>query len=202
MKHERTRALYEYWNQVRAGRPAPRRLEIEPGAISPLLPYVFILERRGPTNYRFRLAGTHVCAYSGGELRDHSFTAMWPKEEREAMESLLSSVCEDAAGALLGFAGHAKGGRSAAFEMLLLPLTTRTGIYDRVLGSMNALESPYWIGNWPLSRLETKSLRLLWPDGQPRFLLEDAGETAHVRVATSDGERRLTVIDGGRDPRG
>jgi hypothetical protein len=200
MKHERTRTLYEYWDEVRAGRRAPRRLEIEPGAISALLPYVFILERLAPISYRFRLAGTHVCAYTGGELRDRSFTALWPREEREAMESLLFSVCEDAAGACVGFNGHARGERSAAFEMVLLPLMTRTGVYDRVLGAISALESPYWIGNWPISRFETKSVRLLWPEGEPRSLAEERSPAGHMRVATSDGQHRLTVIDGGRPP--
>ncbi len=46
MKHKNNQVLFDYWNAIRAGRPAPRRPEIEPGDIRRVLPSVFILERK------------------------------------------------------------------------------------------------------------------------------------------------------------
>ena len=37
--------LYSYWNEVRAGRLAPQRLEIEPSRIAGVLAETFMLER-------------------------------------------------------------------------------------------------------------------------------------------------------------
>ncbi len=62
MKHKTTQALFDYWNAMRAGRPAPRRSEIEPGDMRAILPYVFILERKDRDTYRFRLAAAVFAA--------------------------------------------------------------------------------------------------------------------------------------------
>ena len=45
MKQRTIQTLYAYWNELRAGRIAPRRLEIEPSRISSILPETFMLER-------------------------------------------------------------------------------------------------------------------------------------------------------------
>lgn len=201
MKHEKTRSLYSYWDKVRGTRTAPRRLEIEPDAIAPLLPNLFILERIDAKSYRFRLAGTHVCGYCGKELRDRLFTSLWAAEEREAVESLLFTVTEDAAGVVAGLEGSERGGRSAMFELLLLPLSTGQGVCNRVLGSMSALESPYWLGGWPITGYRLKTMRILWPDGHPPVLVDNQ-EMDHAVNAPLAGrralQRRFSVIDGGR----
>jgi len=196
MKHERTKALYQYWDGVRGKRRAPRRLEIEPGAIAPLLPNVFILERVDPATYRIRLAGTHLCGYCGHELRGRLFTSLWPEEEREAVRSLLHSVTEDAAGAVAGLEGREPQGRSASFELLLLPLATTQGVCERVIGAISALDQPYWLGNWPIVAWNLKSTRILWPDGTPPTY----GEPAPVAYPPQF-RGWLKVIEGGLSER-
>ena len=58
MKHPSSRALYAYWDKLRAGRAAPERGELDPGAIRSILGDVMILEVGGPHRYAVRLAGT------------------------------------------------------------------------------------------------------------------------------------------------
>lgn len=197
MKNYRTKELYDYWDSVRGTRAAPRRLEIEPGSIGSLLPYVFVLERLDPVSYRFRLAGTHVCAYFGMELRGRQFTGLWPAKERDAVESLLFSVTEDAAGAVAGLEGREQGGRMARFELLLLPLSTRLDRYDRVIGSINPVEAPYWLGNWPITAISMRSVRLLWPNGQPDFLTQPE-DMAAIGQSAVGAPHPFRVIEGGR----
>ncbi|MEO1650333.1 MAG: PAS domain-containing protein, partial [Pseudomonadota bacterium] len=60
MKHTTSHSLFSYWNEVRRGRPAPRRFDIEPSRISHILAETLILERIDFETYRFRLAGTKV----------------------------------------------------------------------------------------------------------------------------------------------
>ena len=192
MKHEKTKALYEYWNSVRGNRQAPRRLEIEPGAIASLLPNVFILQRMEQAIYRFRLAGTHTCAYFATELRDKAFTSLWPHGEREAVDSLLRSIGEEGAGVVAGLEGRERSGRVAPFELLLLPLATKPDRYDRVLGSMCAIDSPYWLGNWPLISVRLTTVRILWPGRRPS-VIEHFTPSTDAEI----GGHQLTVIDGG-----
>src|SRR4051812_13786849 len=45
MQQRTLQTLYGYWNEVRAGRLAPQRLEIEPSRIAGILSETFMLER-------------------------------------------------------------------------------------------------------------------------------------------------------------
>ena len=68
MRHDSSVALFQYWNRLRDGRPAPRRTEIEPADIKTLLADTFIMEKDVRGEAVFRLAGTRVCAIYGREL--------------------------------------------------------------------------------------------------------------------------------------
>ena len=73
MKQDGSIALFQYWNRLRHGRPAPKRTEIEPADIKTLLADTFILERDTRGEAVFRLAGTRLCAVYGRELKGFSF---------------------------------------------------------------------------------------------------------------------------------
>ncbi len=84
MKHPSSRALYAYWDRLRAGRAAPERGELDPGAIRTILGDVMILEVGGPHRYAVRLAGTRICSLMGRELRARAFVETfapgdWPE---------------------------------------------------------------------------------------------------------------------------
>ena len=54
-----SRCLYDYWLVIRGERVAPRRSDIDPSDIVPVLPYLGILDvEPAPRRYRGRLAGT------------------------------------------------------------------------------------------------------------------------------------------------
>ena len=75
MKQKTQDILYSYWNEVRAGRLAPQRLDIEPSRIAAILSETFMLERVDARTYRYRLAGTRLCGLFGSELRGQNFLA-------------------------------------------------------------------------------------------------------------------------------
>ena len=60
MQQKTLQTLYSYWNEVRAGRLAPQRLEIEPSRIAGILSETFMLERIDAASYQYRLAGTRL----------------------------------------------------------------------------------------------------------------------------------------------
>jgi hypothetical protein len=85
MKHVTSRELYDYWNRVRRGRPAPRRNEIEPGDIRRILADTFILEVTGRDRFPIRLAGTRMCGMYGREIKGGNFLDLWTVNDRNAI---------------------------------------------------------------------------------------------------------------------
>lgn len=59
----------DYWSRKRAGRLAPKRADIDPAEIAPLLPRVILVDvSADPLDFRFRLAGTGLFRIHGAEL--------------------------------------------------------------------------------------------------------------------------------------
>lgn len=202
MKHTISRQIYDYWDALRRGRRAPRRSELEPAELKELLPDIVILEQEDALTYRFRLAGTRVCSHFGAELTGRNLLDFWSRRERESIESLLFSVREDAAAAVLGFTASSEDGREALMEMVLLPLKRDDGALNRVFGSIVAIDPAEWLGTAALVHHRIRSLRLLWPDNAPRFTV-NLDATSPVKDPPFDSKmparRRshLTVIEGG-----
>ena len=91
MKQKSPNTLYGYWNELRAGRMAPRRLEVEPSRIACILSETFMLEC-GQKDYQYRLAGSRLCELFGYELRGTSFLSGWSEADRALIERLMSAV--------------------------------------------------------------------------------------------------------------
>lgn len=161
MKHAATRALYAYWDRLRAGRSAPERSDLDPGAIRTLLGDVFLLEQGGADRYLVRLAGTRICALLGRELRGLSFLRPFMAEDWPDLYALLEGVSMTAVPAVTAIAGETEDGRTVDLELLVLPLKHRGRPQARLLGALAALEMPYWAGLVPLARLRLVSSRHL-----------------------------------------
>ncbi len=61
----KVRQLYDYWNRLRGDRPFPKRAEIDPAAIKPLLPHLMLTEiSYDPFRVRYRLVGTEIVRFA------------------------------------------------------------------------------------------------------------------------------------------
>ncbi len=134
MKHENTRALYAYWNDLRAGRPAPYRSELDPRAIAALLESTFILEHGQAAAPRFRLAGTRLCDQFGMELRGMSALSLWHGEGRAEMRDLLKNVVTQPGVGYAACTVETRAGYLFEAEFLFLPLYSDLGVMNRILG--------------------------------------------------------------------
>lgn len=210
MRHPATQALYAYWNEVRAGRLAPRRLEIQPARIGDLLLDTFILEREGPLDFRFRLAGTRVAARFGMNIRARDFLACWREADRSLLAPHLAAIVD--LGRVGVFTGETRMAAapgapagSLPFELLVLPLVHVGQAVDRLLCLMVPLaEEP----QRPEAGTRFDDLRLsaaeaVWPSGERRDPLAFADRQRpldpHVRMAriVRQGRRQFRVYEGG-----
>lgn len=164
MQKSSTKTLFDYWNALRGARSAPDRRDIDPAQIKSALANTFILETDAANEFSFRLAGSHLCSAYARELKGRSFTQLWHPRDRDAMATLIRAVTEDHAVALVNFVGTTPIRSKATFETMLLPIRHNGVTTTRLLGSMTAIETPYWLGTQPIMEQRITGLRLIWPD--------------------------------------
>jgi len=197
--------LYRYWDEVRAGRLAPQRLDIEPSRIAAILAETFMLELVDPGTYPYRLAGTRLCEMFGSELRGKNFLDSWSTEDRRVIEGCLAAVSEQGAAAHLILEGVLDARHRVELEANLLPLLHAGGV-TRIIGAMSPRSAPHWLGSEPLRSRRLTQHRLLWPDGCPHatLTLRHASQAPPLApLATPGGsvkadQRRFRVLEGGR----
>jgi hypothetical protein len=209
MRQPTTQALYAYWDEVRAGRLAPHRFEIEPARIVAILSETFMLQRLHAGDYRYRLAGTRLCELFGSELRGRSFLDGWSKEDADALKGCFSAICEQGAvGALTLQVGDQR--NRLELEAILLPLIYGDSI-SRILGAMSGASTAHWFCGEPLGRCRLLRHEVIRPEGRPHGLLEKAGPLRHLSAPfqpepsaariRSSPLRQFRVLEGGRRDR-
>ncbi|CAN1721506.1 PAS domain-containing protein [Hyphomicrobium sp. 1Nfss2.1] len=204
LKHKTSQTLFAYWEKVRGNRATPRRFEIDPGKIAGILPSTFILERLDSENYRFRLAGTHVCDMFGSELRGTNFLSGWSHSDRTSLVRHLAALSKQGAIETVHLEAAPVARASTSFEAILLPLRHTGDTIDRVLGALAPLDPPQWLGELPLTSKRIISQELTWPAGIENAAQKHPTDAAvpvmhpgtHARVVRSD-HRQFRVFEGG-----
>lgn len=204
-------ALFQYWNRLRAGRPAPRRTEVEPADIKALLADTFILEKDTRGEAVFRLAGTRLCATHGRELKGFSFPSLWREKDQRLLSRLIHGVFDQRSVVLVTYEGVSRSGRTCKFELLALPLDGGLD-HPRCLGVVSVAERPFWLGSDAIVDALIESIRIVDPDKEAAALASRAAITppslAPADLDRPDGfghlgrgrkVRHLVVLEGGRE---
>ncbi|KQR67981.1 PAS domain-containing protein [Rhizobium sp. Leaf341] len=169
MKTRTSTEIFRYWQSLCENGRIPSREHLDPGAIRDVLPDVFILE---PTDAdsgrtmspRFRLAGTRLCALFVRELRGTGFDTLWSAADMQALNDVTRRVQRAGEPAVIQASGMTGGGERLATELVLLPLTSRSGRLDRIFGSLAPTSRPTWIGAHPLPFLSINHVDFLQRD--------------------------------------
>jgi hypothetical protein len=193
MKQASSRDVFNYWNERRGVRPAPDRSEIEPGAIRRALGDTFILAFDPGAEHPFRLAGTRVCALFCRELKNQAFVDLWEDIQRAPMRELIAIVAEESVGIVAGASSVGPRSEALDLELLLLPLSYRSGKHARLLGVLAPTTVPHWLGASPLTNLRLGPLRHLGP------AVETVAAPSLVSMRPpADARKGFIVHDGGR----
>lgn len=205
MQNTTSNILYKYWNEIREGRMAPRRFEIEPARFATILPETFVIECEQGEEPRFRLAGTRITDKLGFELRTRAFSDLFLAREQAELKPLLTAVIEQGAVGVLAIEMAGPSGRTALFEVLILPLIHTADRVTRLLGAISTRTHEPWLGSEPLSPGRIVTRETLWPDGRPHAVAERMApppppfkhELGGSRIVR-DKRRLFRVFDGGR----
>lgn len=212
MRHATSQFLFGYWNEIRNGRLAPKRFEIEPGRMGAVLPDSFILERSDSDTFSFRLAGTRITERFKAELRNIGFHEIWNEEDRLKVEVVLEEVSARGGVGRLECTVGDDHGNTAAVEYVILPLIHTRNSIDRMVGAMSILSEgeANWLGTTPITTQDVTTHEVIWPEGRPHQLAEQLRReeptlAPHVRTAriVRIDRRQFRVYEGGRkdDPR-
>ncbi|MCG6858580.1 MAG: PAS domain-containing protein [Salaquimonas sp.] len=200
-----SKKLFNYWNALRAGRPAPERSEIEPSDIRDILGDTFILEvSQRMRTISFRLAGTRLCAAYGRELKGLGFLALWQEDDNFEIAQAVMHVYRNQVPVMLSYTGATEAQRFVEFEAILLPLMPAADGNARILGVAAPRKTPYWLGAEPIvsNHLRTArpiEIRRETADETPSLMPADGLPIGEEDIASQRRVAHLTVIEGGRD---
>lgn len=204
MKQRTSHILYNYWNEVRGARLAPRRFEIEPSRIAAILAETFVLERVDSRTYAFRLAGTRICEHFRMEFRGRNFVELTGETDRKVLEQDLAVITGQGAAGIFELETCDPQGRRVRFEAIILPLVHGQNGISRYVGSISAMEPPAWLGHESLQPVAIAERRLHWPDGRPHAIIERSDrqapfvpELANARIVRFN-RQHFRVLDGGK----
>ncbi len=204
MKHKTSTLLYQYWNELRGGRKAPSRFEVEPVNIGIILSQTFILEYVDAQTIRFRLAGTKICEQFGHEFRGINFLDLWTDTDRIGFQRQFANINAHAAIGLSTITGTITNGSTAQFEVLILPLTHNGSQITRFLGAISVADAPAWLNHEQIVSQSVTRQDLIWPDGRSDEMPKTeifksqgpANNPQHGRVV-SFNRRKFRVYEGG-----
>jgi hypothetical protein len=179
MAHSSTQTLIDYWQARRLGQSAPSRASIDPMDFPRLLPQVFIVGRKAPGEYVFRLVGGFIAELHGYDLRGHDFTTLWAQNARTPLKSALEFARRQAEPVHV-VADVQAGVQTLPMEITFLPLTNAEDVVDRFMG--------FYQPTAPVARLRGQTadrLALITLGGQ----LPDDADQPRIRLVAVAGQR-------------
>lgn len=126
-----------YWEALRPSGGLPERAAIDPRGLERALEHVFLVERIATGLARFRIAGMHLTAVMGMEVRGMPLSALFDPTGRERLQGLMEPVFAGPSVLELALEGERGIGRpSLEARMILLPVRGDDGTCDRALGCL------------------------------------------------------------------
>ncbi len=165
MRNQASRAIFDYWINLKHDGVAPLKTEIDPTALRHLLPHLFMAAFDPTGTLAFRLAGTRICDLFGREFRGEAFAGIWQEDDHRQPVEIAHNVIHSQQPALLDVLasnGHIR----HAYEMLLLPIrSAETTPADRIFGALVPQLSPYPATATPAISLTLESWTFLTGSG-------------------------------------
>jgi hypothetical protein len=193
MRQQASRALFDYWNVLRRGKPAPERSQLRLQDFREVLAHTFLLDADAGRGFPLKVIGTRLEEWLVDPRLAAPFLEYWTEGSRGEAERVLLDVVEEAVPVIVGARATQGGERGENLELLFLPMRGPCEDVTRVLGGVAPGPLRVLRGHRP--RLEFISARAHRGPHERQFLHQGQ------KVAPARGQRpRLYVIEGRAAP--
>jgi hypothetical protein len=196
MLHPGSRQLFRYWETLRAEKAYPRREDVDFEAIKAVMPDLVIIERDHLRNsFRYRLAGSRVCALFGANLTGSDVFANWDHFETDVIRRHLEIALSRFQPAVVRMRLTTDRDQQLAAELVVLPVQMQNSNRVQLIGGMFPFRPAAGVGHTVITARELVSARVIWTEhqgtvpSQPDLVFPSVGD----RPVT----RNFRLIDGG-----
>jgi len=137
LRADALKILYGYWQELRRGRRAPARADIDPTEISQVLPHIIMLDvEQNPRRFKIRLMGTRNVSWYGGDPTNRYLDEIDLGGEPMSTFSLLDGLVDKMVPAHMTGEYTKHDGRTIRYERLFLPLSSDGERVDKIIGGV------------------------------------------------------------------
>jgi hypothetical protein len=194
--HPGSRHLFRQWEMLRAERACPTREDFDFGQLKTIMPDMVVIDRDYlRSSFKFRLAGTRVCALFNRNLTGGAVLDGWDSFESDLMSKHLMTVINQQQPAVVRMRLTTDRSQVVAAEMLALPVQMRDSHRIQVVGGLFPFRAASTLGHTGITARELVSARVIWTEHQ--IELARVAPQQNLRPPL-DVTRKFTLIDGGK----
>jgi hypothetical protein len=196
--HPGSRRLFAHWESLRAERAYPDREQFTFEPVKDLMPDMVILERgtaRG--GYRFRLAGSRVCALFGRNLTLSDAFSGWDAYEASVLGKHFDLAFDNFQPILMRMRLLTDTGMALAAEFIAMPIRARGTNRIQLIGGLFSFRDQGDLAHKSIHTRELTSARAIWTEhgnDVPRHYANGASPSPEKR----SGRPLLRVFEGGK----
>jgi hypothetical protein len=196
MLHPGSRQLFRYWETLRAEKAYPRREDVDFAAIKAVLPDLVIIERDHlRKSFRYRLAGSRVCALFGANLTGSDVFSGWDHFETDVIRRHLEIALTRFQPAVVRMRLTTDREQQLAAELVVLPVQMQNSTRVQLIGGMFPFRPATGLGHINIAGRELVSARVIWTEHQG--IVPVAAESVPQRPLDRPVSRNFRLIDGG-----
>ncbi|MGD1876158.1 MAG: PAS domain-containing protein [Kiloniellaceae bacterium] len=130
------KVLFAYWQELRRGRTAPARADIDPSRIVPVLPHIGLFDvEENPRRYRIRLIGTRIVNWYGCDMTGRYLDELDFGTGPAFTFSTLDQVVDKIVPGYMSGEYTKQDGRTIRYERLYLPLSNDSKTVNMLIGA-------------------------------------------------------------------
>ncbi len=194
--HPGSRKLFSYWEMLRAERACPTREEFDIVPLKTMMPDMVVIDRDFLRNsFKFRLAGTAVCALFNRNLTGQNVMDGWGSFESDVISRHLLTVHNQQQPVVIRTRLTTDRGQVVAAELIALPVQMRESHRIQIIGGLFPFRTALSLGHSGITQRELVSARVIWTEHEtPTTFVEPDNTMPPIRQTM----RNFRLIDGGK----
>jgi hypothetical protein len=163
--HPGSRQLFRHWEMLRAERACPTREEIDLKALRDIVPDLLVIERDYLRSaFKFRLAGTRVCALFNRNITGGNVFDGWDAFEADVISRHLLTVHNQMQPAVIRMRFTTDRRQTVAAELVALPVQMRGSHRIQILAGLFPFRAAQSLGHAGITGRELASARVIWTE--------------------------------------